>query len=243
MQHHKKVPQGRLSQGLQPQKPPPQKNAPLSAAVESDVVGYTTISMQAGKWYQIGNPFVELENGVTPTVNTVFNTGFSNGDLLYLYDSNSSGYTVTLTWGTIRGVSGWYYGNGNLASDTLKEGQAAFIKKVTASPVTLKGKVAVTEVSFGLEEKASWSQVVCVYPTTQKINDIAWHNLMKNDEVYIYDPNQGGYTTTLSWQTLNGKTGWYYGNGAFADIEVSPGQALFIHRASAGTASCSATVQ
>ena len=33
-------------------------NAPLNAAVESDVVGYTTMTMEAGKWYQVGNPLV-----------------------------------------------------------------------------------------------------------------------------------------------------------------------------------------
>ena len=61
--------------------------SPTSAAVESDVVGYTTITMEAGKWYQVGNPFVALEEGGVIELNDGFGTGFATGDQLYLYNS------------------------------------------------------------------------------------------------------------------------------------------------------------
>ena len=237
MKHHKKVPQARLSQGLRPQKPPPQKNAPLSAAVESDTVGYTTIEMQAGKWYQIGTPFVELDEGTVPTMNTVFTDGFSDGDLAYILGPNGT-YMPTRQWMTYRGQTGWFnMGTGRYDGMELTVGQAIFFSKKQTGLVSLKGRVAMPDdIEFGNDSANSWSQVSRAYPNGRRsVNELEWSGIEDGDLLYIYNPESGTYLPTRQWMTYNGKTGWF--NRATGKIDTQafePHQAFFINKKSAG---------
>ena len=245
MQHHKKVPQARLSQGLQPQKPPPQKNAPLSAAVESDTVGYTTIEMEAGKWYQVGNPFVELDDNDAPRVNDVLNAGFSEGDQLYIYDPITAVYKTTLVWGKDGDAEGWLDGWDMLDQTTqIPAGQGVFIHKKIAGTVTFRGKVEAKESSFGVDGVTTWNSVVSVYPTVTSINEVSWSNIDDGDEIYIYDSEQSLFTKTRKWGSLpNGERGWLndWGDGLETEISITPGQSFFVRKLN-GSATCSPTV-
>ena len=216
-------------------------NAPLSAAVESDTVGYTTIEMQAGKWYQIGNPFVELEDGAVPTINTVFNTGFSDGDMAYIYNAGANGYSTVCQWGTLGGATGWL----NLATITLDTtplvaGQAVFIHKASAGEVILRGRVSeVTSLPFGSEDGNSWARIVCVHPTERSLNEMKWSAMADGDQAYIYDSATGAYKATRQWATIGGKSGWYNLSTVTLDTEKLPiGQAIFIHKTSKGQGTC-----
>ena len=220
---------------------PPHKNAPLSAAVESDTVGYTTITMEAGKWYQIGNPFVELEDGAVPTINTVFNTGFSDGDMAYIYNAGANGYSTVCQWGTLGGATGWL----NLATITLDTtplvaGQAVFIHKASAGEVILRGRVSeVTSLPFGSEDGNSWARIVCVHPTERSLNEMKWSAMADGDQAYIYDSATGAYKATRQWATIGGKSGWYNLSTVTLDTEKLPiGQAIFIHKTSKGQGTC-----
>ena len=245
MQHHKKVPQARLSQGLQPQKPPPQKNAPLSAAVESDVVGYTTITMEADKWYQVGNPFAELDDNEAPRVNDVLNTGFSEGDQLYIYDPVTAVYKTTLVWGKDGDTEGWLDGWDMLDQTTqIPVGQGVFIHKKAAGTVTFRGKVEAKESSFGAADVTTWNSVVSVYPTVTSINEVSWSNIEDGDEIYIYDSERSLFTKTRKWGSLpNGESGWLndWGDGLETEISITPGQSFFVRKLN-GIATCSPTV-
>ena len=241
MQHHKKVPQGRLSQGLQPQKPPPQKNAPLSAAVESDTVGYTTIAMEAGKWYQIGTPFVAL-NGEKETVGDVFHAGFTKGDMLYIYDSERGYYSSFLTWGTVQEGAWGDEATWTVSNPVLPAGKAVFIRKSANSTITLSGRVA-TDVKtlFGNEGKSTWSQGVLVYPADTGINDMQWEGLKEGDTLYVYDPMTQLYKGPLTWTSAVEGTGtpkWCdEATWSVATEKIPVGQALFIQ--TTGIVSCS----
>ena len=139
-------------------------NGRLNAQVESDIVGYTTVTMEAGKWYQVGSPFVALEEGTTLKLNDVFTTGFGAGDTLQLYSSVNSSYT-TYRWNTYK--NGWATNTSpvaTLADVTLPVGQAVFINKKVDGDVILTGKVSAEEaVTFGNEAGSAWDQFVCVY--------------------------------------------------------------------------------
>ena len=219
--------------------------SPASAAVESDVVGYTTIEMKAGKWYQIGNPFVELEDGSVPTLNTVFTDGFGAGDTLYLLPIGSSTYLPARMWADdYNDQTGWF-NSGDLSYDNtaLSSGQAIFIKKVVDGTVTLKGKVSAKEiVSFNGE--GAWTQIVCVYPKQCSLNDLHWEGVQAGDQLYIYDANRGTYLPARMWaDNYNGKTGWFNSGDLSYDTEQLPiGQAFFINKRSASSGTVRASV-
>ena len=108
----------------------PLLNAPLFAAVESDVVGYTTIEMQADKWYQVGSPFIPLTDGAEQTLNNTFTTGFSTNDQVYVYDPEMGSYKGPYVWGTANGQTGWWNTTtSSLTTTVLTPGQAFFIHK------------------------------------------------------------------------------------------------------------------
>ena len=94
--------------------------------------------MQAGKWYQIGTPFVELEEGQTATLNTAFGQGFADNDLAYIYDSETNSYLGPYAWLTYNGQTGWWNtGLGVLCDTKLSPGQAVFIYKQSQGKSTL----------------------------------------------------------------------------------------------------------
>ena len=215
-------------------------NGRLNAAVESDIVGYTTITMEAGKWYQVGTPFVALEEGVAQKLNDVFTEGFGAGDTLQVYNPDSSTY-ATYRWNTYK--NGWAANTSPVAtlSDVvLPTGQAVFINKKVQGDVVFSGKVSVEEaVTFGNENAASWSQFVCVYPDTVKLNGIAWSGLAAGDILQIYNADTATYAT-YRWNTY--KNGWASNTSpvaTLADVDVPAGQAFFVNKQTPGIGSCS----
>ena len=222
---------------------PLHKNAPLFAAVESDVVGYTTIEMQAGKWYQIGNPFVALEDGTVPTLNTVFTDGFADGDTLYVLPLGQATYLPARVWiSDYQGQTGWF----NLSDRSydmmeLSVGQAVFIKKATHGEVTLKGRVSAKEIVPITGE--TWTQLVCVYPKECSLNELSWQGIETGDKVYIYDSVSGNYLPERMWLTYNGQTGWFnLADRSFDTQKLPVGQALFVNKASANAGSVQVSV-
>lgn len=212
-----------------------------TAAVESDIVGYTTITMEAGKWYQVGSPFVALEEGAALKLNDVFTTGFGAGDIINIFTPATSLY-VPYYWNTAKG--GWTASRAPvapLADVTLPTGQAVFINKAIAGDVLLSGKVSFNEaVEFGSEEGDSWSQIVCVYPETVKLNAITWTGLQGGDIVNVFN-NATSLYVPYYWNATKG--GWTASRAPVAplvDVDIPAGQAFFINKVSAGIATCSA---
>ena len=205
MQHHKKVPQGRLSQGLQPQKPPPQKNAPLSAAVESDVVGYTTVELTT-KFTLVGINFSSLDGTDAIPVNEAIIGDFANGDQLQI-QNGTGGYT-TLVWRE----DAWY----GLSSETpatvsLKRGTGIWVVVNNAThdtPVSVQLKGAVN-LSDSLTTNFGQSYLIAAtgLPVDAAVNGalFSWEGLADGDQLQIQN-SSGGYTT-LAWRTGDNK--WY----------------------------------
>ncbi len=197
--------------------------------------------MDAGKWYQVGNPFVELKDGQVATLNTAFGQGFSDGDQVYIYNPETNGYDGPYEWMTSReGTVGWTnLADGALCSAELAPGQAVFIHKKTAGAVPVAGAVSeTTACSFGTESGSSWAQVVCVYPVARALNGMRWANIAEGDQVYIYNPETNGYDGPYEWMTSReGTVGWTnLADGALSSAELTPGRAMFINKKSAGSA-------
>ncbi len=220
-------------------------NAPLNAAVESDVVGYTTMTMEAGKWYQVGCPFVALDGEEAPLVNDVFANGFEAGDELMILDSETSHYSSSAYWIPEKG---WcdlpIAAIATPISTTLPAGQAVYIHKgETPSVMTVSGKVEAKEVSFGSATSSSWAQVAPVWPVSQSVNAFKWTGLGDGDELMILNPDTQTYSNSAYWVT--GK-GWCdLPIAAIAkpvDTVLPVGQAAYINKKAAGKATVSAEI-
>ena len=210
------------------------KNAPLSAAVESDIVGYTTIEMQAGKWYQIGTPFVDLGDKEEVLLNEVFSSGFSEGDTLCIFDSESSAYTSYLYW--IEDKGAWCdLPIPSLATPsmaTLPFGQAVYIHKNTSGQIVLSGKVEAKAITFGAEDVPVWAQIAPVWPVSCDVNDYAWEGLTQGDTLTVWDSDTSSYSAYAYWNET--QHAWcdlpIPGIAKPISISLAPGQAVYISK-------------
>ena len=216
---------------------PLHKNAPLFAAVESDVVGYTTIEMEAGKWYMIGSPFVPLQANTTFKVNEQFSgQGFGGDDTLYTLKSD--GTFIPHYWiSDTNGEGKWYADAFGFEEDTADYplSTAVYIKKAVEGEIVFSGKVSVVKVEIGSETGNSWSLVAPVYPMSKKINDYEWIGFTTSDTLYtlrdtgVFEPNY--------WVTdQDGKGKWYKDAFGFDESTtlLSVGQAIYVNKTSAG---------
>ena len=243
MQHHKKVPQARLSQGLQPQKPPPQKNAPLSAAVESDVVGYTTITMEAGKWYLLGCPFTPLNGETTTQINETFaGEGFASGDVLYTL--TEAGTYKPYYWHQDESNSGWSTHKVLWREDTTEYPitDAVYIRKTVNGEITFSGSVAAMKVDIGTTEGNAWDLVSLMYPGTKLLNEYNWESFQSGD--CLYTLSDKGTFTPHYWHDDGTNIGWSTHKVLWRapTQELVSGQAVYVLKNSQGKGSVSTTL-
>ena len=212
--------------------------ATASAAVESPIVGYTTIEMEAGKWYMLGMPFADLEDGDIK-LNEHFVSGFNQGDILQVYDSGK-GYTGYRYKTGLTGEKseGWCTARGTTPVDiSLAPGQAPFIQKNSAATVTLAGKVDLAAAyEFGSETGNVWNQLSSPSCDKVKLNDLKWTGVAAGDALLIYVSTKGytGYRyktgltgeKTEGWCTAFGKTP--------VDVDLAAGASFFVNKKSAG---------
>ena len=177
-------------------------NAPLSAAVESDVVGYTTVELTAS-YTLLGTNFSGINANADDAIpiSDVFEADLSNGDQLQIRNAGG-GYDIYE----------WYDGNwcrynshGEvILSPTVNRGVAFWIFSRTASseaPIKahLKGSVKLADalsMSFG----AQYSMVSSGFPVEMEVNSpsFSWQNLNEADMLQI--PNGIGGYTILEWR-------------------------------------------
>ncbi len=217
-------------------------NAPLNAAVESPIVGYTTVTMEAGKWYQVGYPFVQLDDATSSAkvpLNKVFTEGFSNGDYLLILDPTLSRYGDRIYWVEGKGWCTLPNAAGKLVDTELEPGQAVYIYKSKAGAVTFSGKVEAQVVEFGQDEGSVWEQVAPVWPAKVALNGengLKWDNLSTGDYMMILNSNDKKYGDRIYW--VEGK-GWCTlpnAAGKLVDTELEPGQAVYIYKKTPGIA-------
>lgn len=219
----------------------------LDAAVESEIVGYTTIEMEAGKWYQIGCPFINLKGVEEVSINDIF-TGFSDSDVIMVYDNDSNNGYAQAFWraGANGGAGGWCTsstGPTKASAITVKAGDAAFINKKNGDlKLTFSGKVSYEEVPFGHADGGAWAMVTPVWPEDIALADLEFTALGTNDVIMIYNP--GDETTAAGYsqgfwrpEANSGAGGWCRastGPQRAFNPTIKAGQAVFIKKTTAG---------
>ena len=197
-------------------------NAPLSAAVESDTVGYTTVELTR-QYTLVGINFSALDGSDSLPVNDVVSGNFSNGDQLQLQDG--SGSYIVLRWEN----DAWCDNSGSVAEVSVKRGSGVWLVAngaSEASPVIaqLKGGVNLSDTlttSFGQQYVIAATGL----PVDTTVNSalFTWENLSPDDQLQVPDGN-GSYIV-LRWR--DGK--WYGGNSdAPAAVSIPKESAIWL---------------
>ena len=160
-------------------------NAPLSAAVESDVVGYTTIKTEPGA-NMVGVVFNGLD-GEPITLGNLLNGDIHDFDYLQIRDKTTGGYRV---YSYENGV--WYDDSFNNASDLLWPPGSTFWFTAPERSVTLTMKGSVLIGTYTQKFQAGLNMISPGVPKEIALNgDIVWENLpdystiqVKNGERY-----------------------------------------------------------
>ena len=176
-----------------PSPPPhtPHQNAPLFAAVESDIVGYTTIEMQAN-YNQRGVCFKGLGNEDTISFNDLLSGDFQDGDQIQLL----KGAGEAISYDRYRYVSGqgWMIGRSSADVAPVKPGDCFWF--LTDRPLIVTFKGAVAKGDFLYEASQGLQMVAANIPTSFALNpvddSVVWTNLSEGDEIQWLN-ELGGY--------------------------------------------------
>ena len=207
-------------------------NGRLNAAVESDIVGYTTVEMAAGGWYQLGVPFAQLDGATTFTLDEAF-PGFAEGDIMYI--ATQTGGFINRYWKD----TGWSKSKNSYRADSTEYDRslAAYIYKQSAATITLSGAVEKMTNTFGAESGQTWDLVALPWPESKAINDFVWTGCADGDTLYIATA-EGGFIPRY-WKVGTDAAGWSKSKNSYrvATDVIAPGVAVYINKASAGVGS------
>ena len=217
---------------------PLHKNAPLSAAVESDVVGYTTVELTK-EYTLVGINFSSLDGKDSRPINEVVSGNFTNGDFLQIKDASMGGYTV-LRWEN----NAWYpLGETTPADREVKRGTEIWIVAHNASPdnpvtVQLCGSVKMED-SLTTEFGQDYVIASVGLPMDVDINSkfFSWQGMANGDQLQVQDPRTNGYIAFRwqdgHWYPLGSaepaqhvlekeRAFWLYSNNAEAKVSIQP---------------------
>ena len=199
-------------------------NPRLDASVESDIVGYTTITTTPG-FNMVGVVFNGLDGKEVP-LSEIVNGDFQDGDEIQVY-KKGGGYVAYTYW---KDFGGWLDGNFEAAREALPLGTAFWQKTPGRSiPVTLKGAVATGEYKY--ESVAGLQMIALGIPKAFDLNDdLVWSGLTDGDEIQIRDGSS--YVSYTYWKDFGG---WLDGNFNKADKSVPVGASLWLKTSNAGT--------
>ena len=185
-------------------------NGRLNAQVESDIVGYTTVSVGNLGYAMVALPFSDLnttEDGypiqsIQGTLSQHNNT--LRSDALLVMNPNTKTYT-TYYYKT----AGWVKDGETVATtDVVPAGASVFInKKLSAGEITIAGKV-MTDATVTVPLTVGLNLVANPYPAAIKVADIqgslsAHNNQYRADSIMRMNPVTKVYTTyqlkTIGW--------------------------------------------
>ena len=146
-------------------------NVPLFATVESDIVGYTTVTIKPG-FNLLSLPFNDLTNDQVD-VKTLFSGTPTNLDQIQYWDGTK---LVGLTYRTAKG--GWCKGLTLLADGAvmLSPGQGFwyYSKAANDNVLTVAGRVATSEIGQSVTVGAGYTLVGPAVPKSFALSDISF---------------------------------------------------------------------
>ena len=194
-----------------------------TAAVESEVVGYTTVTLKKG-YNMLAVNFESLtsEDGISiQDLGFTLEAGFTGGtngtrgDQIQVYDAQRGEYTTYFLYNNERrpedGKNGkWCKSNGEVAAATFKSGDSFWFRKRGENDATISiaGAVSIQEVQ-AISIVKGYTMIGNAFPINFNPNDLGadyWMAAIKSgavggtngtrgDQIQVYDAQRGEYTT------------------------------------------------
>ena len=197
-------------------------NGRLNAQVESDIVGYTTITTVPG-FNMLGCVFNGLDGNPLP-LNQIVSGDFQDNDAIQVYDA-VKGYTSYTYW---KDYGGWLDGDFNPATTAIKPGTAFWLNTPGRSVVvTLQG--AVNTDTYAYVAKRGLQMVSSALPIDVDLNNTAWEGLVDGDEIQVRE--NGAYTSYTYWKDYGG---WLDGDFAPVAKPIAKGTSVWLKVANDG---------
>ena len=198
-------------------------NDPLSATVESPIVGYTTVTTSPG-FNMLGVVFNGL-GGQTLTLNDIVSGDFQDNDKILI---RKDGRYYTYTY--YDGYGWWDESTGAEATEPCSVGTAFWLETPGRSvEVTLKGAVPTGEYQY--TSTAGFQMISMATPRELDLNtDVTWSGLTDGDEIQIR--KDGRYYT---YTYYDGYGWWDESTGAISTTKVQAGSSLWLRTHVAGS--------
>ena len=157
---------------------------------------------------------------------------FESGDMIQIFDKDGNS-AITLTWKTRKGNTGWHdEDNVYYTKYMLDPGKSAWFYTASTMNVVQSGQV--NNKSFTLTLGQKFNQTGNPTPVTLKLNQFTFDGLVSGDMIQIFD-SDGNTTTTYTWKTRKGNTGWHNEDNEYIpDEPIAAGQAFWVYCANAG---------
>ena len=201
----------------------------MFAAVESDIVGYTTIELKKGL-NLVACTFEPLNPSEGVDIQEFLKGAFEYNDSVLFY--GPSGYTTyyytpslwSKDWEEL-GTAGWGDVNEQIVSHSLTAGDAFWLDVKTPKAITVAGKVRL--VDQVVECQPGLGLVAAAFPVDLDLNqDVEFSGFTENDQLMVY-AEDGDYKTYSYSKNLydsewnaTGKPGWGDLNEQAAEIKI-----------------------
>ena len=212
-------------------------NAPLFAAVESDVVGYASPELNLDGFTMVGVPFLALDStkeDASVAINDFLSGDFVAGDAVQYWDGSK--YQV-LTFRAASNLNGeqmgpaWCEGRSTYSTKRFTPGEAFWVK-TSAPSMMMAGRVGDRAI---VETKANTLTMVAnPRPQAIAINDIVCSAPKVGDSIQVYD---GAKYTVLTYRATSSLDGvqkgaaWCEGRSTYSTYVVPVGTAFWIKTA------------
>lgn len=203
-------------------------SSPLHAAVESNVVGYTTITTKAGFNMQ-GVCFNALD-GEAISFNDLLSGEFQDGDEILVLTTVTSGSTYErYRYSSERGE--WITGRTSADTKPVKAGSSFWLNTTNAVEVTFKGSVKPGNYLY--TSQAGVQMITSDFPIAFPLNatdgSVVWENLTDGDEILWL--NENGAYDRCRYSTERGK--WIQGRGESSKV-IPAGTSVWLETANSG---------
>lgn len=198
--------------------------SPASAAVESDVVGYTTITTNPGFNMQ-GVVFVGLEDASAISPNDLLSGEFQTGDTIQVFKDGSYS-SCRFEEGT-----GWVQGRGAPANP-IEVGSGFWLETPNrAVEVTFKGAVTTGDFRYQTIEGVQMvaPNIPIAFPLNPTNGEVQWEGFQDGDMIQWFEGES--YASSV-YSTEKG--GWTQGRGQLTTKEIPVGSSVWLTTARAG---------
>ena len=209
-------------------------NVPLFAAVESDIVGYTEVTLKPGMNNLLALPFVDLasdEQGID--VRNLLQLTPTSGDTIQYWTGSSF---AILTYRVRSGVGAWYSGGTKLSDSNtvyIKKGQGFWYSSCATEDVTARfsGRVALTGQEISAPQ--GLSLIGTPVPADYDIADIQFEGIASGSTLQYWNYDSRKFDI-LTYRVRSGVGAWYSGGTKLTSYTI-PAAVGFWFSSSSGT--------